>query len=102
MGKIEEMEKEINTLNKEIRDLTLDLQARIQRERMKMNEPITLILDRDQGDLWLDFGGIRKFVLWNVTELELDENSFFNHVKILRKGKQIGGAWGVKEIKERW
>ena len=67
-----------------------------------MSKPITLILDRDQGDLWLDFKGAHKVVLWDVTGLELDKTSFFNHVKILRHGKQIGGAWDVKEIKERW
>jgi hypothetical protein len=40
--------------------------------------------------------------LWNVTGLELDEDMFLNHVRILRKGEQIGGAWNVAEIKERW
>ena len=67
-----------------------------------MSKPLTLILDRDQGDLWLDFEGFHKFVLWDVTGLKKDENSFFANVKILRNGKQIGGAWDVKEIKERW
>ena len=67
-----------------------------------MNETITLILDRDQGDLWVDFGGVLKFVLWNVTGIKKDENEYPPHVKILRNGKQIGGAWDVKEIKERW
>ena len=67
-----------------------------------MNETLTLVLDKNQGDLWLEFEGSHKLVLWDVTGLELDKTSILNRVKILRRGKQIGSAWDVKEIKVKW
>jgi hypothetical protein len=35
-----------------------------------MSDKITLILDRNSGDLWLDINGSKKSCVWNVTGLE--------------------------------
>ena len=67
-----------------------------------MCEKITLTLDRSTDNLWIDLNGFHKMCLWDVTGLKLDEDMFSDHVRILRKGKQIGGAWNVAEIKEKW
>lgn len=66
-----------------------------------MSERITLILDRKNGDLWVDTDG-HIACIWNVTGLERDTESLLNHVKVLRNGKSIAGVWHVEEIKERW
>jgi hypothetical protein len=50
----------------------------------------------------MDVGGMHVECIWDVTGLERDEESFFRHVRFLRNGKTIGGAWRVEEIKERW
>jgi len=65
-----------------------------------MSERGTLILDRTNGDLWVDVDGRHKMCIWDVTGLEKDGD--FSHIKILRKGKTIGSAWYAAEIKERW
>jgi len=68
----------------------------------KMEGEITLVLDRQFDDLWIDVDDNHKIVIWDVTGLEWDNEAAINHFKILRRGKQIGGTWNVKEIKERW
>lgn len=65
-------------------------------------EKITLTLDRIHHDLWVDVDGSLVSCIWNVTGLERDKESLFQHVRILRNGKQIGNYWFVEEIKERW
>jgi len=67
-----------------------------------MSGGITLVLDRETEDLWIDLDDNHKIVIWDVTGLERDTESAINHHKILRRGKQIGGTWNVKGIKERW
>ena len=64
-------------------------------------EGLTLLLDRKEGDLWIDMG-THIVCIWDVTGLEWNKESEYNHVRILRNGKAIGGVWHVTEIKERW
>ena len=66
-----------------------------------MSEKITLLLNRRSGDLWVDRNG-HIVCIWDVTGLERNTESLFNHVKVLRNGKSIAGVWHVEEIKERW
>ena len=61
---------------------------------------ITLILDRTNGDLWIDRNS-HIVCVWNVTGVERID-SIFSGVRVLQKGKTIGMVWNVKEIKERW
>jgi len=60
---------------------------------------LSLLLDRRQGDLWIDVNGRHIACIWDVTGLRRDESG---HMGILRSGKQIGGVWHAEEIKERW
>lgn len=64
-------------------------------------EKLTLILDRDTNDLWIDYK-THMVSIWNVTGLKWNSKAYYRQVKIFRNGKQIGIVWDVKEIKERW
>ena len=63
---------------------------------------IVLVLDRENNDLWLDFDGNHKEVIWGVTGVKRVPEDLFAKVRIYRKGTQIGNVWDVAEIKERW
>lgn len=63
-----------------------------------MNDKITLILDRSNGDLWMDMNGVHTAVIWNVSGLIGNEG----FVSVLVRGKRAGSTWNVDEIKEKW
>lgn len=67
-----------------------------------MSGNISLVLDRQSDDLWIDVDDSHIFVLWDVTGLKRGKGASSNHYKILRRGKQIAGTWNAREIKERW
>ena len=60
---------------------------------------ITLLLNRKNGDLWLDHDGGHFEVIWNVTGVIRKGDT---SLEILRRGKTIGLVWRVDDIREEW